>query len=57
MLGGDLEMNCSYSCGAYQQAAAMYKDFLKIHVDDHLTIGQFYKKYVKHTGALIVQAA
>ena len=57
IMGGDLELGCAHACAAYQQAAGMYNDFLKFTVDDHLTLPQFYKKYVKCKGALIYQAA
>lgn len=57
LLGGDLELGCSRSCLAFQQVKDMHREFKKFYTESELDISQFYKRYVKVTGALIVQAA
>lgn len=57
LLGGNLELNCTGTCLAFQQVKTMYREFKKFHTESHLDIGQFYKRYVRVTGSLIYQAA
>jgi hypothetical protein len=57
LVGGDLELNCTRECTAFQQVKGLFREFKKFHTESHLTIGQFYKRHVKVTGALIYQAA
>ncbi|MFA6009421.1 MAG: hypothetical protein WC799_05510 [Desulfobacteraceae bacterium] len=56
MVGGDLELSCSRECLAFQQVKDMFREFKKFHTESHLTIGHFYKRHVKVTGAMIYQA-
>lgn len=57
LLGGMNELYCSRQCAAYGHVTDMHREFKKFHTESELDIGQFYKKFVKVTGALIYQAA
>ena len=57
ILGGNLELSCSRTCPAFIQVNEMYREFKKFHTENELDICQFYRRYVKVTGALIMQAA
>jgi len=56
LLGGDMELYCSRQCMAFRRVEDMFREFKRFETESHLTIGQFYKRYVKLTGALITQA-
>ncbi len=57
LLGGDLELSCSRECFAFQQVKDMLQEFKKFQTESALTIGPFYQRYVKVTGAVLYQAA
>lgn len=57
LLGGDLELNCSSQCLAYNQVKGMHQEFKRFYTESELDICNFYKRYVKVIGSLIYQAA
>lgn len=57
LLGGELELNCSSRCHAYNQVKDMHREFKGFYTESDIDICQFYRRYVKVTGSLIYQAA
>ena len=57
LLGGTAQLHCSRQCIAFNEVAAMYREFKGYFTESHLDLLQFYRRYVKITGSLIYQAA
>lgn len=57
LLGGDMRLHCARQCAAFSQVEDYFAEFKRFQTETHLELGQFYKRYVKVTGSLIVQAA
>lgn len=55
ILGGSLEMNCSFQCMAHRQIEDMWHSYREQMLDDDIEITNFFKQYVRHEGALITQ--
>jgi hypothetical protein len=56
LLGGGLQLLCTEKCAAHAQVKAMYDEFRRFDIESELTLAEFFKTYVKVSGAVIYQA-
>lgn len=57
LMGGGLELFCKESCPAYEEVAAMFREFKSHQLESELTIQNFFDLKVKLEGARVYQAA
>jgi hypothetical protein len=57
IMGGNLELFCKANCHAYQEIEEMFRQYSLFNEDLRLKLPDFYRAYVKVTGAVIYQSA
>ena len=57
LMGGNLELHCKKDCPAYDQVAAMWRQYKSFQVDSEITLPDFFNSFVKVSGAVFYQSA
>ena len=56
LLGGGLELLCAERCPAHAQVKSMFDEYKRFDLESELTLAEFFKQYVRVSGAVIYQA-
>jgi len=55
LMGGDMELLCKENCRTYHEVREMYRNFLRLRLDDEYPLPVFFENYVKLDGARVYQ--